>query len=124
LATAFGDSDDEGNDLDGDVLDKRDEDHEVQGPDSMDEPSPPARVAHPQPQPPFDMVDFMHTSKSSSYDMQKVFAEDDHFLPRHVPSERPGGEAHRQADGEAHSPGKQCILLQVCLMINRYTYYT
>jgi hypothetical protein len=59
----------------------------------MDQPSPPARVAHPQPHPPFDMVDFMH--KSSSYDIQKVFAEDDHSLPRHVPSERPGGEARR-----------------------------
>ena len=60
----------------------------------MDQPSPPARVAHPQPDKPFDMVDFMH--KSSSYDMQKVFAADDAALPRHVPSERPGGEARRE----------------------------
>ncbi len=28
--------------------------------------------------------------------MQKVFAEDDHSLPRHVPSGRPGGEARRE----------------------------
>ncbi len=93
IGISFGDSDDEGNDLDDNVLDNRDADHEVEGPDSMDEPSPPARVAHPQPHPPFDMVNFMH--KSSSYDMQ-TFAEDDHSLPRHVPSECPGGEARRE----------------------------
>ncbi len=91
MATAFGDSDDGGNDLDDDLLDNIDE---VEGPDSMDKPSPPVRVAHPQPHPPFDMVDFMH--KSSSYDMQKVFAENDHSFRRLVPSELPGGEARRE----------------------------
>ena len=96
MATAFGDSDDEGNDFDDDVIDNRDD---VEGPgsisqDSIDQPSLPVTVAHPQPQPPFDMVDFMQ--KSSSYDMQKVFAEDDHHLRRHVASERLGGEARSQ----------------------------
>jgi hypothetical protein len=37
-----------GNDLDDDLLDNRDE---LEGPDSMDEPSLPVRVAHPQPHP-------------------------------------------------------------------------
>ena len=94
FTTAFGDSDAEDNVPDEDVQDNRDENHDVDGPDSMDQPSPPARVAHPQPDKPFDMVDFMH--KSSSYDMQKVFDADDAALPRHVPSERPGGEARRE----------------------------
>ena len=76
LATAFGDSDDEENDFDADVLDNRDE---VEGPHSIDQdsiyqPSRPVTVADPQPHPPFDMVDFMQ--KSSSYDMQIVFAEE------------------------------------------------
>ncbi len=42
MATAFGDSDDWGNDLDDDLLDNRDE---REGPGSMDEPCPPVRVA-------------------------------------------------------------------------------
>ena len=84
-AAAFGDSD---SDSDPDNSDEPEE------PGSMDDPSPPVTVADPQPDPPFDMVDFMH--KSSSYDMHKVFALDDGSLPRHVPSERPGGEARRQ----------------------------
>ena len=98
MATAFGDSDEDegGNDFDDDIIDNRDE---VEGPDSIDQPSRPATsrpdtVAHPQPHAPFDMVDFLQ--KSSSYDMQTVFAEDDHSLRRHVPSERPGGEARRE----------------------------
>jgi hypothetical protein len=91
LATAVGDSDDGGIDLDNDLLDNGDE---LEEPGSMDEPSPPVRVAYPQPHPPFDMVDFMH--KSSRYDMHKVFAVDDGSLPRHIPSERPGGEARRE----------------------------
>jgi hypothetical protein len=91
LATAFGGSDDGGNYLDDDLLDTR---NELEEPVSMDEPSPPVRVAYPQPRPPFDMVDFMH--KSSSYDMHKVFDADDDSLLRHVPSERPGGEARRE----------------------------
>ncbi len=62
MATAFGDSDDEGNDFDDDVIDNRDD---VEGPgsisqESIDQPSLP--VAHPQPQRPFDMVDFIQKS--------------------------------------------------------------
>jgi hypothetical protein len=90
LASAFGDSDHEELDLDNDLPANSNEPDE---PGSMDDPSPPVIIACPQPHPPFDMVDFMH--KSSSYDMQKVLAEDDGFIPRHVPSERPGGEARR-----------------------------
>jgi hypothetical protein len=93
LATAFGDSDDEGNDFDENV-DVHDNVDEVEGPDSIYQPSLPVAVPVPQPQPPFDMVDFMQ--KTSAYDMQKVFAEDDHPLRRHVASERPGGEARRE----------------------------
>ncbi len=91
-ATAFGDSDSDGIDHDNDLPDIRDE---LEDPGSMDDisSSPPVAVAYPQPQPPFDMVDFMH--QSSSYDMHKVLAVDDCSLPRHVPSERPGGEARR-----------------------------
>jgi hypothetical protein len=88
-ATAFGDSDDGGIDLDNDLPDIRDE---LEDPGSMDDMSPPVAVAYP-PRPPFDMIDFMH--QSSSYDMRKVFAVDDSSIPRHVPSERPGGEARR-----------------------------
>ena len=96
MATAFGDSDDGGNDFVEEISDNRDE---VEAPDSIDkdsiyQPSLPVVVADPQPLPPFDMVDFMQ--KSSSYDMHKVFALDDGSLPHHVPSERPGGEARRQ----------------------------
>ena len=91
LATAFGDSNDGGIDLDNDKLDNGDE---LEEPGSMDEPSPPVIVAYPQTHPPFDMVDFMH--KSSSYDMHKEIAVDDDSLPRHVPSERTGGEARRE----------------------------
>jgi hypothetical protein len=54
LETAFGDSDDGESTDDDDLLDNRDE---LEGPDSMDEPSLQAPV--PQPQPSFDMVDFM-----------------------------------------------------------------
>ena len=84
-ATAFGESDDGGIELDNDLPDNRDE---LEKPGSMDDTSPPVTVAYTQPYPPFDMVDFMHNS--SSYDMHKVFAEDDGSLPRHVHSERPG----------------------------------
>ncbi len=89
-ATAFGDSDDGGIDPDNDLPENRDE---LKDPGSTDDISPIVAVAYPQPQPPFGMVDFMH--KSSSYDMHNVFAVDDGSLPRHVPSERPGGEARR-----------------------------
>jgi hypothetical protein len=65
-ATAFGDSDDGGIDLDNDLPDNSNEPDE---PGSMDDPSPPVTVAYPQPHPPFEMVDFMHNS--SSYDMHK-----------------------------------------------------
>ena len=94
LATAFGDSDDGDDGLNGDLLDNQDE---LEGSGSLDAPAPPIRVADPLPRPPpFDMVDFMH--KSASYDLQKVFstAADDDVHPRHVPSERPGGEARRE----------------------------
>ena len=45
---------------------------------------------------PFDMQEFMHMS--SSYDLDKVFrmAENVPPIPRHVPSERPGGESRRE----------------------------
>ncbi len=50
----------------------------------------------PNPQTPFDMQEFMHMS--SSYDMDKVFrmAENVQPIPRHVPSEHPGGESGRE----------------------------
>ena len=45
---------------------------------------------------PFDMQEFMHMS--SSYDLDKVFrmAENVPPIPRHVLSERPGGESRRE----------------------------
>ena len=93
FATACGDSDDGDDGLHDDLLDNRDE---LEGSGSLDAPAPPIRVTDPLPRPPFDMVDFMH--KSASYDLQKVFstAADDDVHPRHVPSERPGGEARRE----------------------------
>jgi hypothetical protein len=59
-------------------------------------PKPIMPVQPSNPPPAFDMVDFLHAS--ASYDLDKVFA----FVgavppvPRHVPSERPGGEARRE----------------------------
>ncbi len=61
MATAIGDSDDGGLDLDNDLPDNSNEPEE---PGSMDDPSPPVAIAYPQPHPPFDMVDFMHQSSS------------------------------------------------------------
>ena len=59
--------------------------------------APQITVSDPQPRPPFDMVDFMQ--KSANYDLHKVFStaqDDDDLGTRHVPSERPGGEARRE----------------------------
>ena len=53
-------------------------------------------VIRPNPQMPFNMEEFMHMS--SSYDLNKVIlvAENVPPIPRHVPSERPGGESQRE----------------------------
>ena len=93
MSTAFGDSDDGDDNLNDDSLHNQDD---LEGSGSLDAPAPQIRVADPLPRPPFDMVDFMH--KAANYDLQKVFssAQDDDLLPRHVPSERPGGEARRE----------------------------
>ena len=57
---------------------------------------------------PFDMQEFMHMS--SSYDLDKVFrmAENVPPIPRHVPSERPGGESRREIS-------KSYKYLSICL---------
>jgi hypothetical protein len=64
------------------------------------------------PPPAFDMVDFLHAS--ASYDLDKVFEFVGSVppVPRHVPSERPGGEARREIlKGRAHN-----MSLSVCEM--------
>ena len=62
----------------------------------LTDPGPSMPSLRPIPQTPFDMQAFMHMS--SSYDMDKVFrmAENVPPIPRHVPSERPGGESRRE----------------------------
>ena len=92
FAPAFGDSDEDDINPEDSLMDILDE-----GPGSLHQPSSPVPVSCPPPSPPFDMVDFM--LKSSSYDMPNVFksAEEVPSIPRHVPSERPGGEARRDA---------------------------
>ena len=97
---AFGDSDNEDNDLEVSDLDN-DQGNAMQDVCPDDEvrdpviPNPPmARLPAPRP-PAFDMMDFMH--KTSSYDIMEVFrlAEAMPLIPVHVPCERPGGEARR-----------------------------
>ena len=53
-------------------------------------------VIRPNPQMPFNMEEFMHMS--SSYDLDKVIRMAEYVLPipRHVPSERTGGESRRE----------------------------
>ena len=53
-------------------------------------------VPLPNPPPPFNMVEFMHST--ASYDLNQVFrlGEAVPTIPSHVSSERPGGEARRE----------------------------
>ena len=59
-------------------------------------PEPIMPVPPSNPPPAFDMVDFLHAS--ASYDLDKVFEFVGSVppVPRHVPSERPGGEVRRE----------------------------
>ena len=53
-------------------------------------------VPQPNPPPTFDMVEFLQ--ESASYDLDKVLEGVGTVppIPRHVPSERPGGESRRE----------------------------
>ncbi len=93
LATAFGDSDAEDNDPDEDVQDNSDENHDVDGPDSMDE-----RPV---------IADYF--TNAGNIFFQTGTCSLLNIALSYIPME---------------SPGKQCILLQGCLVISRYTYFT
>ena len=94
---AFGDSDNEDLDLDNNQVNDMDDvcpDDDL--PDQVIPNPPMASLRQPAPpQPPLDMMDFMH--KTSSYDIMEVFrlAEAMPLNPVHVPCERPGGEARK-----------------------------